>query len=71
VLCAILGLAALARRGPLWRAAAILGLVGAVALWWALIPSRNDRDWQPDVARLPWATLDGGQLTIHNVRNFT
>ena len=30
----------------------------------------NDRDWQPDVAVLPFATFDGDLVTIHNIRNF-
>lgn len=31
---------------------------------------RNDRDWQPDVALLPYATFDGDRVTVHNIRNF-
>ncbi|MFO1434578.1 MAG: DUF4105 domain-containing protein [Candidatus Competibacteraceae bacterium] len=38
--------------------------------WWFSIPPRNDRDWYPDVARLPAATVVGSQVTIHNLRNF-
>ena len=30
----------------------------------------NARDWQPDVAVLPSATIDGERVTLHNVRNF-
>ena len=30
----------------------------------------NDRNWQADVAVLPFATFDGDMVTIHNVRNF-
>jgi hypothetical protein len=30
----------------------------------------NDRDWQPDVSVLPYATFDGDLVTIHNIRNF-
>ncbi len=33
------------------------------------IPASNDRDWQPDVARLPYANVNGDRITIHNVRN--
>jgi hypothetical protein len=40
-----------------------------VALWFQIRPS-NDRDWQPEVARTPFATLSGDMITIHNVRNF-
>ena len=30
--------------------------------WWFSIPPRNNRDWYPDVARLPAATIIGSQL---------
>jgi hypothetical protein len=33
------------------------------------IPASNDRDWQLDVARLPYAEVNGDRITIHNVRN--
>ena len=47
------------------------GLVwGALVLWWSTIPASNSRDWQPDVAVLPSATLDGDRVTLHNIRNF-
>ena len=41
----------------------------AVALWWAMIPPSNDRDWRPEVAVLPYATIEGDMVTIHNIRN--
>ena len=31
----------------------------------------NDRDWLPNVARTPWATVAGDTVTVHNIRNFT
>jgi hypothetical protein len=73
-------LCALAAAGPLvllilvrpwWRAAAgaVVPFV-IVLVWWLSIPPSNTRDWQPDVARLPSATIDGHLVTIHNVRNF-
>jgi hypothetical protein len=34
------------------------------------IAASNDRDWQPDVAMTPYATINGEMVTIHNVRNF-
>jgi hypothetical protein len=56
---------------PRWRAMlAVAGAVLLVAGWWSLIPPRNDRDWTPDVARLPRATRAGSRVTIENVRNF-
>jgi Domain of unknown function (DUF4105) len=42
----------------------------AVLLWWTSIEPSNDRDWQTDVAVLPYADLDGDLVTIHNVRDF-
>jgi hypothetical protein len=54
------------------RRRAILGFllvfVGIVA-WWLTIPPSHDRDWQPDVAVLPYATFAGDAVTIHNIRN--
>ncbi len=32
------------------------------------LPS-NDRDWSPELARLPYAESDGDEITIHNIRN--
>jgi hypothetical protein len=39
--------------------------------WWlfAIKPS-NDRQWQPDLAKLPFATVDGDTVTFYNIRNF-
>jgi hypothetical protein len=34
------------------------------------IPASNDRDWQPEVRRPAYATIQGSMVTIHNVRNF-
>jgi len=34
------------------------------------IPASNDRDWQPDVAVTPYATVNGDLVTVHGVRNF-
>jgi len=49
--------------------ACVIGFVGVLAWWLTLAPS-NDRAWQGDVAETPWAEIDGGKVTIHNVRNF-
>jgi hypothetical protein len=45
-------------------------LFGVFALWWSSVAPRNDRDWQPDVARTAHVDVDGDRLTITNVRNF-
>jgi hypothetical protein len=47
------------------------GVVFAVVLfWWLSIQPSNERDWQTDVAVLPYATREGDLVTLHNVRNF-
>jgi len=47
-----------------------LAVFAAVVVWWRAISPSNDRDWQPDVARLAWADVDGDRITKHNIRNF-
>ena len=56
-----------------WRRPA-LGLyavlcAGLAMLWSSLAPT-NDRDWQTDLARLAYASIDGDKVTVHNIRNF-
>jgi hypothetical protein len=61
----------LLRVRPLRRGVAVHAvLLVAVLLWWFSIAPSNERDWDPSVARLPRASLDGDILTIRNVRNF-
>jgi hypothetical protein len=56
------------RRG---RTALVAVVAFAVLLGLFLrIPGSNDRDWQPEVVNLPYATINGDKITIHNVRNF-
>lgn len=56
------------RRRRAWGV--FLVLFGVVfAAWWTLIPPSNNRDWQPDVAVLPWAEISGDNVTVHNIRN--
>jgi hypothetical protein len=38
--------------------------------WWSTIEPSNDRDWQPDVAVVSYATINGDLITVHNIRNF-
>jgi len=54
-----------------WLAALpFTGLFVLVLGWWISLSPSNDRDWQPEVAVLPYATFEEDQVTIHNVRNF-
>lgn len=56
-------------RGP--AALAVVGLIFAGVLgWWFSIAPSNERDWQPDVAKLAYATFDGDKVTVHNIRDF-
>ncbi len=70
----VFGLAALAGFTlNRWRLRAAAGFLVAFVLlvaWWSRIEPSNDRDWKPEVAVLPYATIDGDLVTVHNVRNF-
>lgn len=64
-------LAALGFRHWRWRAfAAYLVLFVALLLWYFAIKPSNERDWQADVAVLPYATIEDDMVTVHNIRNF-
>ena len=68
VLLTVLAFLFLPRRGrtAIVAACAFALLVGL----FFRIPASNDRDWQPEVANLPYATINGDLITIHNIRNF-
>ncbi len=58
--------------GP-WRwpaACAFAGIFFALLAWWSTIEPSNDRDWRPEVAKLPYATRNGDSITLHNIRDF-
>ena len=56
--------------GPLWRkVGAVALLFGGVLIWWLTLKPSNDGNWQPDVAQLAWADINGDEFTFHNVRN--
>jgi hypothetical protein len=42
---------------------------GLVLAWWFTQKPSNDGNWQPDVAQLSWADINGDEFTFHNVRN--
>lgn len=53
-----------------WKALALTTLACTLVLaWWLTQKPRNDRPWQPDVAQLAWAEINGDDITLHNVRN--
>jgi hypothetical protein len=54
-----------------WRT--LLGFAAVFALlvtWFLLIPPSNDREWAPEVAVMPSATVKGNLVEIRNIRNF-
>jgi len=54
-----------------WPAIGAYGVLCAgLAVLWSSIEPTNDRDWQPEVAVLPYATVAGDRVTVHNIRNF-
>src|SRR5262245_21731816 len=71
---AVLALAAVASILVAWRRSTVLLVFAltffALLLYWRTITPSNDRDWAPEVARLPHATVDGDRVTVHDVRNF-
>jgi len=60
----------------LWRGRTMLAIAGFAAafavliIWWQMLRPSNDRIWADDVARTMTGTVDGDQITLHNVRNF-
>jgi membrane protein implicated in regulation of membrane protease activity len=56
-------------RPLLWVLAGTLVAFVVVLAVWLAIPPSNARDWQPDVATLPSADIDGDRVIVHNVRN--
>jgi hypothetical protein len=48
----------------LW--ALLIGLM----VWWATLEPSNNRDWQIDVSKLAYATINDNIVTVYNIRNF-
>ncbi len=51
-----------------WAVLAVMmtGLMG----WWLAIPPLQERDWKPEVARLPRAIIEGDKVRLTGVRQF-
>lgn len=55
------------------RRRTLLGFLAAFAvlvIWFFAVPPSNHRNWEPEVAVLPTATIDKDRVTIRNIRNF-
>jgi hypothetical protein len=58
------------RVRPRWRGLATwAALSGLLLAWWLSLAPSNNREWQRDVALLPWGEVEGTLLTLHNIRN--
>lgn len=56
------------------RGLAVVGFVAVLGVfvgWWQTRTPSNDRDWRAEEAVLPYAEINGEQVTVHNIRNFT
>lgn len=66
----VAAVAAVLPRLRWWPLALFAAAFVAFLVRWSAVQPSNDRNWQPDVAVLPFATFDGDLVTIHNIRNF-
>ncbi len=59
-----------------WRLRGIAAIIACAVIfavvltWWLSLKPSNDRNWQRDVAELPYATFDKNKVTVHNIRDF-
>lgn len=65
---ALVVVAILTKHRPLRLALTTIAPMLVLAWWLSLQPSQH-RDWQPDVAVLPYADIQGNQITLHHIRN--
>lgn len=65
-LAGAIGLWTGAPRLPLSFAVLFIGLLG----WWNSMQPSHQRDWIPELARLPEIAREGDRLTVSNLRNF-
>lgn len=68
VVVTVLGFIFLPRRG--WTLLGFVSVFCLLVVIYFRIPASNDRNWQPEVAVTPYATIKGDLVTIHGVRNF-
>lgn len=52
-----------------FRLAVFSVLFGLLLAWWLALEPSNTRDWQPDVAVLPRAEINGDLITLRNIRH--
>jgi len=65
-------LAVVRRRRSRWRALLVYAVACAIFLGWSSsISASNDKNWAVDVAHGVTGAVDGDQLTVRNLRNFS
>jgi hypothetical protein len=52
-----------------WKLVVTATGFATILAWWFTLQPSNNRDWQPDLAVLPYADINGDEVTIHNIRN--
>jgi hypothetical protein len=57
-----------AARAAADLAGSFVVFAGTAQAWWLSIPASNDPNWRPDVAVSLYATVEGEQVTIYNIR---
>lgn len=68
VLATALTFACIRRKGV--ALVAYLAAWSLFTLWWSSIAPSGDRNWQQDVAVLPYAEISGDTVTVRNIRDF-
>lgn len=53
-----------------WAVGGFAALFAGLLVWYFGLQPSNDRVWRAEVAVLPFATVDGNFVTVHNIRNF-
>jgi len=53
-----------------WTIAIFVVLLVGMLGWWLTLKASHNRHWQPEVAVMPRATIDGDRVLISGVRNF-
>lgn len=46
------------------------GIYTLLLFWWQTVLPTNDKDWAPYVAQISHGKMQGGNIIMHNVRNF-
>jgi len=48
-----------------------LGIIfTGILVWWIPMRASNEKDWAPEVAKIPYGEIEDDILVLHNVRNF-